>query len=282
MSLKSKLATIGWRIGRLVLIAYLLVVLLMTFLETWLVYPAPSAEEGDWTAALYEHEDVWIESAGDVKLHGWLFEHPNPKHYLLYCHGNGELVCHNADLMNFLRDDLEATVLIFDYRGYGKSEGSPYEAGVVADGQAAHRWLADYAGIETNQVVVMGCSLGGGVAVASAAELGAKALVLQSTFGRMVDTAAKLHPWLPVRLVMKNRYDSIGRIANYNGPLLQSHGTEDDLIPIEQGRQLFDASKATQKEWYEYSGGHTSGVPITYYPVLKRFLNGLAAPESEP
>jgi len=262
-----------FRIVRLPLIAYLLVCLLMTFIETWLVYPIPPMGRADWDPPNLGHEDVWLESADNTRLHGWLVEHPKPKHVVLYYHGNGAQVADNAQLMSLLRDRLDATVMVFDYRGYGKSEGKPHEAGVVADGIAAQQWLAQRAGVEVDEVVLMGRSIGGGVAIASAAELGAKALVLQSTFASMVDTAAMHYPWLPVRTLMRNRYDSLSRIANYSGPVLQSHGTDDQVVLHEQGEQLFRAIPSDDKQFVSHAGGtHNSPPPPDYYDKLRDFL----------
>ena len=272
---------LGRRIARIVLASYVGVTLVLMLLETTMVYPVRTADQGDWVASFYPHEEVDFTSGDGTKLHGWLFEHPSPKQVILYCHGNAEHVADNADLMDYLRDELEATVFVFDYRGYGKSEGSPHEAGVVADGLAAQEWLANRTGVATDQIVIFGRSLGGGVAVAAAAEQGAKALVLQSTFGRMVDVAASKYPWVPVRLVMRNRYDSIGRIANYKGPLLQSHGKADELIPYEQARQLFEAAPTTQKEWFELPGDHLTPQSSGYYVKLKQFLGSLDAPAED-
>jgi len=272
--------TFGWanlfRVLRPVLIAYLLVVLLMTFIESWLVYPAPPTDSGDWHPPALGHQDVSFEAADGTRLHGWLLEHPDPQHVVVYFHGNGEHVAYNADLLKLLHDRLDATVLLFDYRGYGKSEGRPNEPGLVADGLAAHRWLADRAGVATAEVVLIGRSLGGAVAVASAAELGAKALVLQNTFASLVDTAAQLYPWLPVRLVMRNRYDSIDRIAAYHGPVLQCHGTADRIVPYEQGRRLFAAVPGQPAEWVDLEGqDHNSPMPMKYYEQLRAFLDRL-------
>lgn len=262
-----------YRFVRVPLIAYLLVVLLMTFLETWLVYPIPTVDRSDWSAGGIAHEDVQFESADSTRLHGWLFPHDDPERVVLYCHGNGEQVADNAELMDLLRDKLDATVLIFDYRGYGKSEGKPHEAGVVADGIAAHCWLAQRTGVAASEIVLIGRSIGGGMAIASAAQQGAKALVLQNTFARMVDTAAKHYPWLPVRLVMQNRYDSLERIANYTGPVLQSHGTDDQVVNIADARRLFEAIPGSAKEFVEIPRGtHNSPQPMEYYDTLRRFL----------
>jgi fermentation-respiration switch protein FrsA (DUF1100 family) len=266
---------------RFTLIAYLLFVLLVTFLETWLVYPAPSAKRGDWIAAHLDREDIWFTSADGTRLHGWLLEHPNPRHVILYCHGNGEHVAYCAPDLDRLRKNLQATVFVFDYRGYGKSEGTPFEPHLIADGKAAHEWIAQRAGVNTGDVILIGRSLGGGVAIASAQDLGAKALVLQSTFARMVDTAAQLKPYLPVRLLMRNRWDSVSRIESYHGPVLQSHGVHDTLVTLSEARRLFEAIPGSQKEFLTYDGGHNDDMPPHYYQALQRFLDALPHDPSE-
>ena len=173
-----------------------------------------------------------------------------------------------------LRDRLQASVFLFDYRGYGHSHGSPHEAGCVADGSAAQHWLAERMGIGPAEVVLMGRSLGGGVAVALAAQNGAKALVLENTFPRMTDAAASHYPWLPVRWVMDNRYDSLSLIRRYGGPVLQSHGVNDTVVPVKLGRQLFEASPCKAKRWIELPNlGHNDAWPDSYYDELAEFLS---------
>ena len=151
-------------------------------------------DRGDWHPTGLPHEDVWFQSADGTKLHGWFVPHPNPKRAILYCHGNGEHVAFNAELAAQLRDSLQASVFLFDYRGYGHSEGRPNEAGCIADGRAAQHWLAERMGIRPNEIVLMGRSLGGAVAVALASENGAQALVLENTFSSMPDVAAAALP----------------------------------------------------------------------------------------
>ena len=247
-----RLAGRAWRIVRPVLLVYLLVLLVMTFIETWLVYPVPPVEHGDWNPAGLGHEDVWFAAGDGTKLHGWFVPHAQPKRWLLYCHGNGEHLAWNADLVAHLRDTLQASVFIFDYRGYGHSEGRPDEAGCIADGLAAQRWLAERAGVAPGQIVVMGRSLGGAVAVAIAAQQGAQALVLENAFSRMTDVAAGHYPWLPIRTLMRNRYDCLARIADYRGPVLQSHGTADEIVPIQLARELFAAVPSSHKAFLEF------------------------------
>jgi len=264
----------AWRIARLFVVAYLVIVLLMMFLERWLVYPVPPADLGDWKSTWLEHEDVWFQSADGTKLHGWFVPHENPKHAILYCHGNGEHIAFNAELAADLRDSLQASVFMFDYRGYGKSEGKPDEPGCIADGGAAQRWLAERMGNKPNEIILMGRSLGGGVAVALASEQGARALVLVNTFPSMVDVAAALYPWLPVRWVMENRYDSLSRIKDYNGPFMQSQGAADTLVPIAMARQLYEAAPTKHKKWLQYPDlDHNGQYPESYYQEVASFLN---------
>jgi fermentation-respiration switch protein FrsA (DUF1100 family) len=263
---------------RFALILYLLVLLLMTFLETWLVYPIPPIERADWVAAELEHEEVWFHADDGNRLHGWLVPHMAARRAIVYCHGNGEQVADNIEVVTRLRDQLQATVLIFDYRGYGHSEGTPNEAGLVADGLAAQKWLAKKLGLTTDKLVVMGRSIGGGVAVAMAAKQGARALVLESTFSRLVDVAASHYRWLPVRLLMRNRFDSLERIKNYQGPLFQSHGSADRVVPIELGRELYQEAPSKQKRLLEIPGGdHNDESSDAYYDALVRFLDEVDA-----
>jgi fermentation-respiration switch protein FrsA (DUF1100 family) len=262
-----------WRIARPVILAYLLILLAMMLLENRLVYPVPPLTWGNWNPTGLAHEDVWLESADGTKLHGWFVPHANPARAILYCHGNGEHVAMNADLAAHLRDKLQASVFLFDYRGYGRSHGSPHEAGCVADGNAAQHWLAKRMEIQPNELILMGRSLGGGIAVALAAKNGAKALVLENTFPCMTDAAATHYPWLPVRWLMDNRYDSISQIRRYSGPVLQSHGSIDNIVPCELGRQLFDSAPGKMKRWIELPRlGHNDPWPNSYYDELAEFL----------
>lgn len=266
------------RIVRLPILAYLSVLLLMTLLERRLVYPVPPLNRSDWSVP-GDHEDVEFASADGVPLHGWFYDHASPKHAILYCHGNGAQVADRHELMLQLRERYDAAVFVFDYRGYGKSGGKPYEAGVVADGIAAAEWLARRTERRVDELVVIGVSLGGGVATAVAAERGAGALVLQSTFTRITDAAAVRFPWLPVHWLMRNRYDSLARLKRYDGPLLVSHGTADRVVPFEQGRRLFDTSPSEFKQFVELPGKtHNQPHPNSYFQTLKTFLEEASAP----
>jgi uncharacterized protein len=275
-------STLGVRLARIALrglkitaVAYCLVLLVLLFLENMLVYPAPRYPEGDWQATWLEHEDVSFPSADGTKLHGWYVEHPQPKAVILYCHGNGTHVAYTAEFLAEMRDEFQVSIFAFDYRGYGRSEGKPAEKGILEDAEAAQEWLAKRAGIDKKDIVLMGRSLGGGIVLHLAAENGARGVILQNTFTSLHDAAASHYPWVPVRLLMKNRYDSLSRIGRYSGPIFISHGTADRIIPFAHGQKLFAAATGP-KEFFEIAGGdHNDSEPEHYLPALHKFLDSL-------
>jgi fermentation-respiration switch protein FrsA (DUF1100 family) len=267
---------VAWRVVRRLTIVYLAIVVGMMFLETWLVYPIPPLSRHNWKPTNFSYENAEFTSADGTKLLGWYFPTAGTKRAVLYSHGNGEDVAANGEFISFLSQSLHANVLIYDYRGYGHSQGSPTEAGCIADGDAAQRWLADRVGVPTNSVILIGRSLGTGVSVALAAQNGCRALILENAFPSMVSIAAHQYPWLPVRWIMRNRYDNLSRMKHYTGPLWQSHGCSDTLIPIAAARSLFDASPSQNKKWFEYPHcGHNDARPGIYYDELAAFLDTL-------
>ena len=271
------------RICLLLLTIYLTVCVVLMAFENALVYPAPryapsshsESEPANWKAANFEAADVHFNSADGTALHGWIWEHPAPEGHLIYCHGNGDCVGYLGDYLSEISQRHRLTIFAFDYRGYGRSAGSPNEVGVLADGAAALDWFTQHEKIEPAEVILMGRSLGGAVCVDLAAKSGARGLILQNTFTSLPDAAAKLYWFLPVRILMRNQYRSLEKIGRYNGPLLQSHGNRDRLVPYELGQQLFAAAPGP-KEFFTVEGGdHNDSEPESYSVAFERFLQSL-------
>ncbi|MHC4405269.1 MAG: alpha/beta hydrolase [Planctomycetota bacterium] len=248
------------------------VVLMMIFEESFIFFPSPYPD-GDWQPDWLPFEDAWFQSADGTRLHGWYVEHETPRAVVLFCHGNAGNITHRAQMASVLHEVVGVSVLMFDYRGYGRSEGKPNEPGVLADARAARQWLAERAGIGEEDVVLMGRSLGGAVAVDLAALDGARALVLESTFSSMADLAAHHYPWLPVRWLLRTRLDSASKIADYGGPLLQSHGDADTIVPFRFGRRLFEAAHEPKTFITIPSCGHNDPQTHEYYAALIRLLD---------
>ncbi len=266
---------------RLALVAWLLCLLaLMIFEERLIFFPAPYPQ-GDWHPAGPAFEDAWAETADGVSIHGWFLEHPQPKAVLLLAHGNAGNITGRDELARGLHA-LGASILVFDYRGYGRSAGSPTEAGILADARAARGWLARRTGVAQDEIVLVGESLGGGVQVDLAAADGARGLILLCTFDSLPDVAATIYPWwIPVRQLMRTRLDSVAKIGGYHGPLLQIHGDRDRIVPIACARRLFDAANEP-KRWVIIPGGDHNDPqgPLTYN-AIGRFFDELPPTQAQ-
>ena len=208
-------------------------------------------------------------------LHGLFFDHPQPRAVVLFCHGNTGTVVEWSEEVQLLRDRHGLAVLVFDYRGYGLSNGTPSEQGILRDARAARKWLAEQKEVHESDIVLMGRSLGGAVAVDLAAEENARGLVLQSTFSSLPDVAAHHMPWLAPQWNMTQRLHSAKKVGRYRGPLLQSHGDADRTIPLASARKLFEAAHEP-KEFVVIAGAnHNDPQSDEYHRTLDQFIGSL-------
>jgi len=228
------------------------------------------------------HEELALRASDGVKLHGWFIpEAPGNGAaargplaerglVLLYCHGNAGNVSgrvHKAEVFH----RLGLGVLLFDYRGYGRSAGSPSEEGTYRDAQAAWQYLAEVKRLPPEKVVIYGESLGCGVALETALRHPPGALILESAFTSIADMGHELFPWLPVRWLARTRYDNLAKIPRIRAPVLVMHSSEDRLVPFRMGRALF-AAAPQPKEFFEMKGDHNEGYIETgdAYPMRVR------------
>lgn len=264
------------RIVVFVLIGYLFLLLLLMYNENSLVFPGSSVDRGNWAPTHFHFEDVSLTAADGVQIHGWYFKHPSARHVGLYFHGNAENVAEVGETVDRLRESCQMSILVIDYRGFGKSNGSPTEKGVVADGLAAMDWVCERTNKQPNDIVVIGRSLGGGVANQVVGKTGCKALVLHSTFSTIQETAAKKYFYVPVKLLMQNKFDSVSQIKKIKAPTRIFHGDVDRLIPFDQGKKLFAASGSDDKKFYKLAGfGHNGYSPELFWQETQRFLEEL-------
>ena len=265
------------RLLRLLVLAaciYLGVIVLLSFFENWLVYFATSA--GNWTPApSAEIKDIELTSADGTRIHAWWWPVADSSGAILYFHGNAGNLSNRGPALKTIRDALGESILIFDYPGYGKSGGRPSEKGCYQAADAAYQWLLDQK-IDPGRIVLYGGSLGGGVAVDLASRKKHRALVLAKTFTSLPDVGQHLHPWLPVRWVMRNRFDNLSKIGSITSPVFIVHGTADTLVPIEQSRQLFAAANEPKQFMAIEGGDHNTALPQEFLQNLKAFLQGTA------
>jgi len=224
-------------------------------------------------------EDVNFASADGTKLHGWYVSRPDARGTLLWCHGNAGNLSHRADNIARLMT-LPLNVFIFDYRGYGKSEGEPDEAGLYQDALAAYDVLVRDKGQKPETLILFGRSLGGAAAVHVATHRKAAGLILESAFTSARDMAKKVMPLIPGGL-LSARLDILGPLAALKMPTLILHGDRDEVVPFEMGEALFRAANEP-KTFYVISGaGHNDtyflgGKP--YYAAWKKFIGEVLPP----
>ncbi|MCL2709986.1 MAG: alpha/beta hydrolase [Planctomycetaceae bacterium] len=194
-------------------------------------------------------QEVWFHNSTKQKLHGCYFPyqkinpHEVPVGTILYIHGNGDNVSQMLDWADKLRSVYQCNVLIFDYAGYGKSEGKPTAPGVLDDGLAALTYLNQQENIPTDQVIVWGMSLGGSVAVDLASKHEVKALIVESSFSSLADMSRAVIPFLPAEILLWEKLSSVKNIGNVSCPVFISHGRADRTIPFTQGERLFESAK---------------------------------------
>jgi uncharacterized protein len=187
-------------------------------------------------------EEVEFGTEDGLRLRGWFVPgQDGDGGAVLVCNGNGGNRAMRAPLAAAL-SRAGLSVLLFDYRGYGGNPGSPSEAGLAADARAAQEWLATRAGVDPRRIAFFGESLGAAVALGLARERSPAALVLRSPFTSLADVARVHYPWLPVRLLLAERYPSLDRVRDLDSPLLVVAGERDRIVPAAQSRRLYEAA----------------------------------------
>lgn len=243
---------------------------------TWIVQRAiyfPSRyPEGAWQAQrMLNAEDVWLTTADGVRIHGWWIPAVGARLATLHLHGNGGNITHRQIAAMGIHQ-AGSSVLLLDYRGYGRSEGSPSEKGLYADADAAWGWLQQRA----PEIVIHGESLGSAVAVDLAVRKPCKGLVLEAPFTSAGHVANRIIPFLGSKIV--RAFNSVSKIGRLRAPLFIVHGTRDEIIDFAMGKALFDAAPQPKTFWTVEGAGHNDLQLVAgpeYAMRLKAFYDSL-------
>ena len=256
----------------------LLLAMTTNILERFFVYYPMKEIFADPSRIGLKYEDVRAIAGDGVKVHGWFVPKPGARITFLVFHGNAGNISHRLGWIQMLRD-LKAHILIIDYRGYGKSEGKPFEKGLYRDALAAHRWLSRERSGDKSRLILVGESLGGAVAVELAGRIPVDGLILQSTFTSAWDMAKTIMPVGLLQPFTGVRFDSASIIQAVRCPKLFIHGNQDDIVPFRLGRKLFELAPPP-KEFYEVPGaGHNDLLVVAGNEYLRRmrvFLDSIA------
>jgi hypothetical protein len=224
------------------------------------------------------YEEVWIETPDGERLHGWLHRGSRARPAVLICHGNaGHLGVQEGLLAPYRK--LGVTALLFDYRGYGLSSGSPHEEGVAADALAAFDRLSSLAGIPPGALIVHGKSLGGAPGARAAAARKAGGLILESAFTSAAELGRHHYPFLPVSWLLRERLETASRLRGFGAPILILQGERDEIVPPDHGRRLAEAAGASGSLVMLPRSGHNDtfeAEPEAYLGALEEFLRRTA------
>lgn len=249
----------------------LLVGAMFVFQRSLMYFPDRSAV-APARAGVPDMAERQLTAADGVALVAWFKPAASAAHpTIVYFHGNGgNIALRGGRVRPFL--DAGYGVLLLSYRGYGGSAGRPSEAGLYADGRAAVRFVLD-TGVPARQVVLFGESLGSAVALQMASEQSPGALILEAPFTSAVDVAASAYPFVPVRWLVKDRYESIAKIGRIRVPLLIVHGERDRIVPVRYARRLFEAAAQPKKAVFLPRAGHND---LSEHGATKAELDFLA------
>ena len=255
-------------------LGYLLLVSLVYIRQGSMVYYPTKDIEGTPADIGLKYEEITLRTKDRVNLSVWYVPAKNERGVVLFCHGNAGNISHRLDSIRIFHD-LGLSVLIFDYRGYGRSEGSPTEEGTYLDAESAWEYLVNVKGARPEKIILFGRSLGSAVAAELALRHPAAGIIIESGFKSIPALGAKFFPYLPIRLISRFQYSTIDKVSMINMPKLFIHSPQDEMIPYEHGAALFEKA-AEPKEFLQITGGHNEGFLTSgkiYTDGLNRFIS---------
>lgn len=263
----------------------LAIVIILTFFYTHILerralyYPDKKIEFTPESDGL-KYEDVFFRASDGIGLHGWFIPAKQPFATILYCHGNAGNISHRIDIAKMF-NERDMNFFIFDYRGFGKSKGSPSEKGTYLDALAAYDYLVTRKDIDPQRIVIFGKSLGATIAIDLATKVKAGVLISESSFTSTKDMAHAIYPYLPFWLFMSQKYNAYVKIEKVDIPILIIHSQNDEIVPFSQGQKLF-AKATSPKEFYIMRGGHNDAFYIYNQECMQRIVSFLKRYLSEP
>jgi fermentation-respiration switch protein FrsA (DUF1100 family) len=270
---KSGVISTLLRIILLGITGYGLIVIFLFFWQDRMVYYPMKQMEGTPADVGLHYREIELVTPDGVRLSAWYVGTGNTQDVLLFCHGNAGNISHRLKSLSIFHN-LGLNILLFDYRGYGKSGGKPSEQGTYLDAETAWRYLVEKEKIPAERILLFGRSLGGAVAAYLASKVNARALILESTFTSIPDVGAEAYPFFPVRLLSRYRYNTLELLPGITIPVLVVHSPDDEIISFDHGKSLFEAANEP-KYFLNIFGGHNVGFTDSgsiYTDGLKEFL----------
>ena len=254
-----------------IVIAYVVVAIFIYFYQRNLLYH-PSENNYQNDKIQFNYKEVNINVENDIKLKSWFIEKDLAKFKtLLIFHGNAGDLSNRIYKLNELYK-LEINILLISWRGFSGNNGSPTEKNLYKDAEAAIKWL-NQRKISNNQIILYGESLGTGVAVEMAKRKSFNSVILESPFTSIENSAKIYYPYLPIKLLLKDRYDSINKIKMINSPILIMHGKKDDVVPFSMGKELLDRANNPKHSYFTSTDDHMMEFNSELLREIKNFVD---------
>ena len=237
-----------------IIVAYLVIIIFVYFYQRNLLYhPTENNYQDD--KVQFNYDEIFIKVDEEIKLKSWLIKKDFVKYKtLVVFHGNAGHLSNRIYKLNELYK-LDINILLISWRGFSGNNGSPTEQNLYRDAEAAIKWLKDQK-VRNNQIILYGESLGSGVAVEIGKRNKYNSIILESPFTSIENSAKIYYPYLPVRLLLKDRYDSISKIKMIDYPVLIMHGKKDDVVPFSMGKELYEKANSPKHSYFTSDDDH--------------------------
>ena len=266
-----KLGSIALNSFLILLFLYIFVIIFLFFYQRKLLYHPSENNYLDETSLNHNIEKKFIQS--ENKLVSWYFEKNSDYKTILFFHGNAGKLDNRVYKLNEL-SKLDLNYLIIAYRGFSGNEGKPTEEGLYNDSMAAKRWLNSN-NIDDSNIILYGESLGTAVAVDLGSKFPFAGIILESPFTSMVELSKIYYPYLPVNLLLKDRYDSINKISKITFPKLVMHGDKDNIVPFSMGKRIFESFSEPKFSYFKSGDDHMMDFDQELLGNIKNFINEL-------
>tara|TARA_B100001778_G_scaffold49635_1_gene36853 strand:- start:207 stop:1007 length:801 start_codon:yes stop_codon:yes gene_type:complete len=253
-----------------IIIAYIFVIIFVYFYQRNLLYH-PSENNYQNDTIQFNHQEIFIKVNDEIKLKSWIIN-KDLKNFktLVFFHGNAGDLSNRIYKLNEL-DKLNINILLISWRGFSGNEGYPTEKNLYEDAEAAIKWL-NKKKVSNSQIILYGESLGTGVAVEIASKNNFNSIILESPFTSIENSAKIYYPYLPVKFLLKDRYDSISKIKKINSPILIMHGRKDDIVPFFMGKKLFEKANSPKDSYFTDIDDHMMEFNSQLLNKIKDFI----------
>tara|TARA_B100000401_G_scaffold225835_1_gene152971 strand:+ start:1199 stop:2017 length:819 start_codon:yes stop_codon:yes gene_type:complete len=252
---------------------YFLILVFLYFYQRNLLYH-PNENNYSEDRISVEIENVKIKTSDNIELLGWYHE-KNLKDFktLIFFHGNAGSLENRIHKLNHFRD-MNINFLIIAWRGFSGNKGNPSEQGLYEDGKSAIDWLIKK-GVSEKNLILYGESLGTGVATHLAQNKNYAGVILETPFTSMIDAAKKFYPYIPVKLLLKDKFENYKKIKNINSPILIMHGEVDQLVPFSMGKKIYEIANKPKYSYFTKYDNHMMEYDENLVLALKSFFKSL-------